>query len=55
MTPAAGNNDGEAFQTTVFIATSLDTRLVTMVSGSDTVSDFKSTIISPPVICLLPH
>ncbi|KAJ0544912.1 hypothetical protein HanIR_Chr08g0343771 [Helianthus annuus] len=46
MTPAAGNNDGEAFQTTVFIATSLDTHLVTMVSGSDTVSDFKKKIMS---------
>ncbi|KAJ0763348.1 hypothetical protein HanPI659440_Chr08g0279651 [Helianthus annuus] len=46
MTPAAGNNDGEAFQTTVFIATSLDTHLVTMVSASDTVSDFKKKIMS---------
>ncbi|KAJ0899963.1 hypothetical protein HanPSC8_Chr08g0308101 [Helianthus annuus] len=46
MTPAAGNNDGEAFQTTVFIATSLDTHLATMVSASDTVSDFKKKIMS---------
>ncbi|KAL8253588.1 hypothetical protein R6Q59_031809 [Mikania micrantha] len=45
MTPAAGNNDGEAYQNTVFLTTSLDTRLATTVSGSYTVSDFKERII----------
>ncbi|KAL8218878.1 hypothetical protein R6Q57_022251 [Mikania cordata] len=45
MAPAAGNDDGEAYQNTVFLTTSLDTRLATTVSVSDTVSHFKERII----------
>ncbi|XP_076943441.1 uncharacterized protein LOC143613678 [Bidens hawaiensis] len=51
MAPAAGNNDGDANRTTVFIATSLDTRLVTTASNSHTVSDFKRKIMAEHLQC----
>lgn len=45
MAPEAGQHGEEANQNTVFIDTSLDTHLATIVSDSDTVSDLKKKVM----------
>lgn len=44
MEPEYGLGDGEGNRKTVFVDTSLDTHLATIVSDSDTVSDLKGNI-----------
>ncbi|KAI3516082.1 hypothetical protein L1887_14991 [Cichorium endivia] len=45
MAPENGHDDGEGNRSTVFIDTSLETHLATIVSDSDTVSDLKRKIV----------
>ncbi|KAI3733415.1 hypothetical protein L6452_12858 [Arctium lappa] len=51
MAPETEQHDGEPNQNTVFIDTSLDTHLATIVSDSDTVSDLKKKVMLEHLQC----